>query len=458
MQNLPTVSALPVASTPAPALSTATATSTDNNAAGQPAEPFGHILARQQSSSIPFQDSKKTDSKHTKSSPPIDSTSLVANNQPVQVPSPDVSSLSGGILAALLPASIISGNPVTPSTDKDSSQDSSSGINHTLASDMLAMMLPANSGANISAANGNEIKGILTKAGIRTASESNTIDSLDSTLQSSVKKSTSGVSGIKDTNGIPNFTDFTGSTGLTNEVVRINGVSSIAPANGNTPISKEAPAISVTSVKESAFTSVLQALSKQSTHSSASDTAAATGSQQQSAPAVIDFSLQNAALINNSSQNSTVQAAQTIINTPVTNQAWGNEFNQKITWMATQNHQTAELHLNPPNLGPLDVVLKVSGDQATALFTSPHAAVRDAVQQALPQLRDMLAGNGITLGNAMVSDQSPKDQQSWQASKQQRSNRGSAGTLDTPAASGSISSVVAVSAVARHQGMVDTFA
>lgn len=458
MQNLPIVSALPVASTPAPTSSTATPTSTDNNATGQAVEPFGQILARQQSSSSPSQDSKKSDSKQSKQSTPIDSTNLVVNNQPAQVPSPDTSSLSGSILAAFLPSSIVASNTTANGIDKTSSQNSASGVNNTLASDMLAMMLPASSGSNITAANGNDIKGTLSKAGNRSASEANTIDSLGSTLQTAVKKSTSGDSGINGSNGIPNITEFTGSTGLANEAAGLNGVSSTSIAKGNAPISKEAPAISLTSVKESAFTSALQTLSKQSTHSPSSDVANATGNQlQQVAAVVVDSSLQNASLINNSSQNSTVQAAPIVITTPVTNPAWGNEFNQKITWMATQNHQTAELHLNPPNLGPLDVVLKVSGDQATALFTSPHAAVRDAVQQALPQLRDMLAGNGITLGNAMVSDQSPKDHQAWQASQQQRSNRGSTGALDTTA-TGNISSVATASVVTRHLGMVDTFA
>lgn len=457
MQNLPTVSALPVASAPAPTSSTTTPTSTDN-AAGQITEPFGQILARQQSSSSPSQDGKKTDTKQSKPSTLIDSASLVTNNQPVQAPAPDPS-LAGSILATFLPASIVTGNPAAPGLDKSSSKDSTSGVSTTLASDMLAMMLPANSGASIVTASGNEIKGTLAKAGNVLASEANTVDSLGGTSQSALKKSTPVASGFNGTNGIPSITDLTASVGLTNKVAGINEVSGPATASDSVQVSTAAPTINVASVKESVFSSALQTLSKQSTHSAANDTSSTTVNQlQQVAPAGIDSSLQNAALIHSSSQNSTIQAAQTVINTPVTNQAWGNEFNQKITWMATKNQQTAELHLNPPNLGPLDVVLKVSGDQATALFTSPHAAVRDAVQQALPQLRDMLAGNGITLGNAMVSDQSPKDQHAWQASQQQRNNRGSTGSLNATATSASISSVAAVSLVTRHQGMVDTFA
>ncbi|HUX89182.1 MAG TPA: flagellar hook-length control protein FliK [Gallionellaceae bacterium] len=141
------------------------------------------------------------------------------------------------------------------------------------------------------------------------------------------------------------------------------------------------------------------------------------------------------------------------ISTPVTQPAWGDEFGQKITWMATQRNQSAELHLNPPQLGPLDVVLKVNGDQATAMFTSPHAAVRDAIEQALPKLREMLADNGIMLGNAMVSDQPARNDQDSSSRKSQ----------GRTAISGNASEPVSIqggrpTTINRHNGMVDTFA
>jgi flagellar hook-length control protein FliK len=150
------------------------------------------------------------------------------------------------------------------------------------------------------------------------------------------------------------------------------------------------------------------------------------------------------------SPNVPVQAA---VVTPVTHDGWGDEFNQKVTWLVTQHEQTAELHLNPPHLGPLDVVLNISGDQATALFTSPHAAVREAVEQALPKLREMLADNGITLGNATVNDQSPKEQQAWQADKQRGGNGGLSGQAGDAVPASSVALPVR-----RHLGMVDTFA
>jgi flagellar hook-length control protein FliK len=141
------------------------------------------------------------------------------------------------------------------------------------------------------------------------------------------------------------------------------------------------------------------------------------------------------------------------VNTPLAQAGWDNEFSQKITWLATQRDQSAELHLNPPQLGPLDVVIKVSADQATALFTSPHAAVREAIEQALPRLREMLAENGIMLGNATVGDQASRKEQNDFTSSQQGSgtHSGSIGEVTSATATGA-------RIATRHNGMVDTFA
>ena len=149
-----------------------------------------------------------------------------------------------------------------------------------------------------------------------------------------------------------------------------------------------------------------------------------------------------------------LQPVQMTVNTPVNQSKWADEFSQKITWLASSSkNQTAELHLNPPQLGPLDVVIKVSGDQATALFTSPHAAVREAVEQAMPRLRDMLADNGIMLGNTTVSDQTPRDQ--GQSGTQRAIIPNSNDIRDsTPVAPG----MAQVSPISRHNGIVDTFA
>lgn len=156
--------------------------------------------------------------------------------------------------------------------------------------------------------------------------------------------------------------------------------------------------------------------------------------------------------------NRTADNVQTI-NAPLDSNGWSDEFSQKISWMATQRHQVAELHLNPPNLGPLDVVLKISDHQATALFTSAHGAVRDAIEVALPRLREMLADNGIALGNATVSDQPPRDKGTEGFMNRDSDGAIRHGVSGNPSESSDMASAHTRTLVAhRHNGMVDTFA
>jgi len=147
-------------------------------------------------------------------------------------------------------------------------------------------------------------------------------------------------------------------------------------------------------------------------------------------------------------------ATQLVVDTPVSQKQWGNEFSQKITWMATQQDQHAELHLNPAQLGPVDVVIKVSGDQATAQFTSAHAAVREVIEQSIPKLREMLADNGIMLGNTTVSDQAPREQRGEFGNQRQTAPNGR--VLES--AHSNMSDTRVVTPLSRHNGMVDTFA
>lgn len=147
------------------------------------------------------------------------------------------------------------------------------------------------------------------------------------------------------------------------------------------------------------------------------------------------------------------------ITTPLGNNGWADEFSQKIRWISNQQNQVAELHLNPPNLGPLDVMLKISDNQATALFASPHGAVRDAVENALPKLREILADNGIMLGNTTISDQSPRDRSMNEFMNQ---DFGTAAQHEIPGiasepADATLAAAQTVTA-RRHNGMVDTFA
>lgn len=90
------------------------------------------------------------------------------------------------------------------------------------------------------------------------------------------------------------------------------------------------------------------------------------------------------------------------LETPLTHAAWPDEMGQKLTWMANNHRQQAELVLNPPQLGRIEVTLDLTGDQASVSFVSPHAAVRETLEASLARLREVLAEAGVTLGQTHV--------------------------------------------------------
>ena len=90
---------------------------------------------------------------------------------------------------------------------------------------------------------------------------------------------------------------------------------------------------------------------------------------------------------------------------------WGQALNERIMVMAAQNNQVAEIQLDPPELGSLKIRLQVGQDQVSVNFTSPHASVRDAVEQSLPRLREMMEEQGLQLGDSSVNDQGGESDQ-----------------------------------------------
>lgn len=88
--------------------------------------------------------------------------------------------------------------------------------------------------------------------------------------------------------------------------------------------------------------------------------------------------------------------------------AWDQAVGQKVVWMSAGGQQSASLTLNPPDLGPLQIVLNVNNSQASATFIAPHAEVRQALEAAMPKLREMLDNAGIQLGQADVSAGTPQ--------------------------------------------------
>lgn len=90
--------------------------------------------------------------------------------------------------------------------------------------------------------------------------------------------------------------------------------------------------------------------------------------------------------------------------------AWSRVVSSRVVWMAREGVQQAELRLNPANLGSVDVRLNINNDQASVTFLAQNAATREALEQAMPRLRESLAENGLSLTHSEVGQQDHSDQ------------------------------------------------
>lgn len=84
---------------------------------------------------------------------------------------------------------------------------------------------------------------------------------------------------------------------------------------------------------------------------------------------------------------------------------WSEAVAGRITLMINQRMSTARIHIHPPELGPIEVKVNLNQEQASVQFTSQSAQVRDALEQSIPRLREMLETAGFSLADSGVSDQ-----------------------------------------------------
>jgi len=142
------------------------------------------------------------------------------------------------------------------------------------------------------------------------------------------------------------------------------------------------------------------------------------------------------------------------VQAPVSEPGFAQALSRQVVWMVDKDAQVAELRINPPELGPVEVRLTLTQDSAAAEFVSPHAEVRAAIENAIVRLRESLADAGIQLGETSVSAESFSDRANGEA--QPRMARD--GYRDAPLADHAASRSSGRHAVAVGHGLVDVFA
>lgn len=132
---------------------------------------------------------------------------------------------------------------------------------------------------------------------------------------------------------------------------------------------------------------------------------------------------------------------------------WNAAISQKVVWMVGATEQSATLTLNPPDLGPLKVVINVNNEKADATFISDNPEVRKALENGMVNLRNSMDQAGVQLGQANVN--TGKQQQAFeQATREQLSQQPSAN--DTSQSEEHSAHVITKPQV--NNGLVDIFA
>jgi len=103
---------------------------------------------------------------------------------------------------------------------------------------------------------------------------------------------------------------------------------------------------------------------------------------------------------------------------------WSEAVVDRVMWLSSQNLKSAEIQLDPAELGRMEVRIDLTKDQAQVTFLSPHAGVRDALEGQMQRLREMFTQQGMNLMDVNVSDQSLA--RGWQGGADGGSSRGGA--------------------------------
>ncbi|GAL37092.1 flagellar hook-length control protein FliK [Vibrio maritimus] len=107
-------------------------------------------------------------------------------------------------------------------------------------------------------------------------------------------------------------------------------------------------------------------------------------------------------------------------------------LNDRVTLQAQQNLQEARIRLDPPDLGKLDLMVRVEGDKLSVQLNANVAATREALVQVSERLRAELQNQSLMHvdvqiggGDKQESNDQPNRQQSSTIFANERHESGS---------------------------------
>ncbi|EGR3965475.1 flagellar hook-length control protein FliK [Vibrio cholerae] len=103
---------------------------------------------------------------------------------------------------------------------------------------------------------------------------------------------------------------------------------------------------------------------------------------------------------------------------PLNKEMAADQLAERVQMMMSKNLKNIDIRLDPPELGRMHIRMNMQGDGATVHFTVANQHAREALEQTMPRLREMLAQQGVQLGDTSVQQQSAGQQQRYTGQEQ----------------------------------------
>jgi len=192
-----------------------------------------------------------------------------------------------------------------------------------------------------------------------------------------------------------------------------------------------------------------------STQQAGSDQPAAAPTTQPTTPSFAAALAQALPTPANLPADATPAATYAGVQAPLHSNAFAPELGARVSLLAVDGVQQAELQLNPADMGPVSVQITVDGSQAQVSFHALQAETRQALEQSLPDLAAALQGQGLTLSGGGVFQQAQRDADHGEdGSEAGRSSGPSRGGNDRVGGTAGASAAP----LRRSVGLLDTFA
>lgn len=146
----------------------------------------------------------------------------------------------------------------------------------------------------------------------------------------------------------------------------------------------------------------------------------------------------------------------TALTPEVNTDQFGETIGTQLTYMANEKISHAHIKVSPHDMGTIEVSLKLDGDRVHADFSSPQADVRQALEQSLPKLRELLGQQGFQLAQADVGHR--QQQQAQSSGSQGFGDRDGRGGREGFAGTGQADASVPAAVVRVARGLVDAYA